>query len=124
MSLVSLNVVKRAADSLGLDARPEGDALSVRLRSAVKLKVRVERGQIQTSLRWAGRPPWLYRLGLLVMFAIAGVYVWRHPPTGWALAGLAAIFLGMAAEHLFSEWKVSQARGALLTKVRELHAVY
>ncbi len=81
-----------------------------------------QQGQVQTSVRWAGRPAWLYRVGLLLPVALLASYVWRHPPQRLdALSvALTVSFLLLVADHLASEWSIVRTKEKLVTKAREL----
>jgi hypothetical protein len=124
--MLSPGTLKSAANSLGLDARPEGSALNIKLRYPLTLRVWLEDGQVRSSARWGRRgwsSGWFHRGLTFLQVGAIGAYLWTHPPHRGADVAFFLLLLAgllLLGDQIVSEVLIARTRQSLLTRAWEL----
>jgi len=115
----SIEVLERAADSLGFAAEREGPWLKVEVSAGVALRFAPVDGKPETTVRYGLTPGWFQKLCFVVMFTTAAAYLVRAP-LGRGTVLFSLFFLLTAWGYASLDSKVERAQERLLDRAYDI----
>ncbi len=107
--MLSLELLQRAADSLGMKASAHGTSLKVSLFSGVELSISDQAGQRTKSVEFGGFPEWAWALGVGLLSVACAIFLIRDAQLGRSMY---VVFLAVLSGSVASWLTVDRAERA------------